>query len=109
MSAPGQLRITTGTVGTFHCPTCNINLNNSSFDASIGPDVLFMPVAASIWPSISLGRHSRRDGEFSDVNFQQIIANRVTATAGQDINLSASPLMWIGNAPLEAVSVARSR
>jgi hypothetical protein len=41
------------------------------------------------------------------VNFQQIIANQLTATAGQDVNLSASPLMWIGNAPLERFPVAR--
>jgi filamentous hemagglutinin family protein len=103
VSAPGQLRITTGTVGTLDCPTCNINLSSSSFDASIGPDVVLNAGGSVNLSTAKVGTLDATARNF-DVNFQQIIANQLTATAGQDVNLSASPLMWIGNAPLDAVS-----
>jgi filamentous hemagglutinin family protein len=102
VSAPNRLRITTGTPGTLDCPTCNISLSSSSIVASIGPDVV-LNAGGSVNLSTILGGTFDFTARNYDVNFNsQVTSDRLTATAGRDINLAG--LFWVGNTPGQAAS-----
>ena len=97
VNSPGQLRVTTGTPNTLNCPTCNINISSSSYDRSIGPDVV-LNAGGSInmddFKSNTVGLTARS----GDINLKtSLIDNSLVASAGRDIVMHS--LFWIGPAP----------
>jgi filamentous hemagglutinin family protein len=96
--APGQLRVTTGTPNTTDCPTCDISIASSSFDSSIGPDVVL-----NAGGSINMSAFKTTTADFTarsgDINLNDIaiISNSFVGTAGRDI--VTNNLLWVGQPP----------
>lgn len=98
VSSPGKLRVTTGTPGTLDCPTCNIAVASSSYDASIGNDVAFNAGGSVVMPFFRAGSADfiARSGDVN-VNNGAIVQNTFTGTAGRDVLLNND--LWVGAGP----------
>jgi filamentous hemagglutinin family protein len=102
VAAPSKVRITTGTPGTLDCPTCDINLSSTSFDRSIGPDVV-LNAGGSV--NLSNARTTTIDltARSGDISLQEaFVNNTLTATAGRDVRLNN--LLWLGSSPSQPPS-----
>jgi filamentous hemagglutinin family protein len=98
VSAPGQLRVTTGTPGTLDCPTCDINISSGAYDASIGPDVV-LNAGGSINMSPFKTTTADMTARSGDINFlnMALINNTLVASAGRDFTTNS--LLWVGGPP----------
>ncbi len=96
---PGRLRVVTGTPGTTDCATCDITLTSSSFDSSIGSDVV-MNAGGSI--DMTSGFLSRGDvtliARSGDVLLDvATVRGSFVAMAGRDVVMNAR--VWVGAGP----------
>ncbi len=103
VSAPGKLRVTTGTPGTLDCPTCNITVVSSSYNASIGNDVGLNAGGSIVMPYFTAGTADfiARSGDI-DINNGAIVHNTFTGTAARDVLLNKT--LWVDAAPGSSAS-----
>lgn len=98
VTAPGHLHVTTGTPNTTDCPTCDISITSSAFDASIGPDVVL-----NAGGSINMSAFKTTTADFTarsgDIKLDDIaiFSNSFVGTAGRDI--LTNNLLWVGQPP----------
>ena len=100
VNGPGKLRITTGTPGTTDCPTCDISLSSSSFNATLGPNVVLNAGGSINLPLFSGGSLLDLTARSGDLNLGTGYFANITGRAGRDVNLSGQ--LYIGALALTA-------